>query len=439
MFKKLIFKLKNKIWFVPGYYSLLSSILAAISIIIDNKYIYNFQGVIPSLLMTRVDLAETILSTLAAALLTMMTITFSTIMVVLTTYSSQFSPRTLEDFINDRTTLRFLGIFMGGFIYCILGLSFIKNNDNDKLVLSSGISVIIAIICLSFFVYFIHHISISIQVNRLIDRLGEDILKLVKKIETSNNSDDRIQSEPPKNIDKLNENKRIAIFSEKVGYIQLIDDIGLLNLAINKNVLIRVEKMVGDYVTTNSNIISIWNNKGNIDEKEFLKYITLGSQRNMLWDIEFGLQKIVEVALKALSPGINDPNTAIKCIYKLGMILTKIGGANLENTYYYGEDGRLRLIFEDKSFNQLLYKTFYQLRHYSSSDVSVMSSMLDALILIAQENKKPLKDKVWDFSGYIIGGFKSDVLEPLDKDYINSKIRRLAYLTGNLGAVKYIE
>lgn len=439
MIKKMIFKIKNKIWFLPALYSLLALLLAILSTIVDSRFSYILEKSFLSYFMTSVELAETILSALSSSLLTMTTITFSTIMVVLTMYSAQFSPRTLEDFITDKNTLQVLGVFMGGFIYSIFTLFFIKNNNVNNVVFSATLGIILAIICLGFFVYFIHHVSISIQVNRLIDRLTSDILALVDRIEEKNNSDVKIQNELIEGMEELNEEKRLCIFSKKIGYIQMIDDLSLLKLATNKNIIIRVERMIGDYVTTNANIISIWNSDEPIEvTDDFLKYITIGKERNMLQDIEFGLQKIVEVALKALSPGINDPNTAIKCINQLGMILTRIGTANIENTYYYDNEGSLRLIFEDKSYEELLYKTFYQLRYYSSQDVSVMSSILGALILIAEENTKPLKDKVWNFSNYILEGFNVEVLESLDKKYLNRKIKRLAYLTRNLENAKYI-
>lgn len=439
MIKKLIFKIQNKIWFVPGYYSLFAIVLAVMVIFLDNEYPYIFQSIMPRYLMTRVSLAKTILSILVSSLLTMTTITFSTIMVVLTTYSSQFSPRTLENFINDKTTLRVLGVFMGGFIYSILTLFFIKDSENNDLVFSAALGVIISIICLAFFVFFIHHVSTSIQVDRLINSLTSDILHLIEKTEQKNNLNERIQNEIDMDVE-LSDVDRYWIFSKKNGYIQLIDDLGLLELAKRENKIIRVEKMIGDYVTTNSNIISLWNDDMSIDnEAEYLSYITIGKSRNTLQDIEFGLQKIVEVALRALSPGINDPNTAILCIHQLGMILTRIGIADIENTYYYDEKDNLRLIFEDKSFDEILYKTFYQLRYYGAQDISVMSAMMDALILIAQENKKSLRDKVWKFSNYILKGFNTSSLEALDKEYINKKIKRLAYLTNNLDYVKYFE
>ncbi|MTI46730.1 DUF2254 domain-containing protein [Sporosalibacterium faouarense] len=440
MIKTFIFKIKNRVWFVPSYYSFIAFLLAIGATILDTQYTYLLQNSSLTFFLTRVELAKTILSTLASSLLTMTTITFSTIMVVLTTYSSQFSPRTLEDFITDKKTLRVLGIFMGGFIYSIFTLFFIKDTDSTIYVFSATLGVLIAIICLGFFVYFIHHVSTSIQVNRLIDRLTSDILNLVEKIEAKNNSNVKIQNELVNSSDEVNDDERTLIFSKKIGYIQRIDDLALLRLAENKDIIIRVEKMIGDYVTTNANIVSVWNNNKSIEDTEvFLRHITIGSERNMLQDMEFGLKKIVEVALKALSPGINDPNTAVKCINQLGMILTRIGTANIENTYYYDNEGSLRLIFEDKSYDELLYKTFYQLRHYSNQDVSVMGAMLDALIVIAEENAMPLKEKVWDFSHYIVNGFNKKALESLDRDYINKKIKRLAYLTRNLENVKYFE
>ncbi|RQD78146.1 MAG: DUF2254 domain-containing protein, partial [Halanaerobium sp. MSAO_Bac5] len=132
-----------------------------------------------------------------------------------------------------------------------------------------------------------------------------------------------------------------------------------------------------------------------------------------------------------ISPGINDPNTAIFCINQLGWVLSRIAVANIENTYYYNEEGEVCFIMEDISFWYLLYKTFYQLRHYSNQDVSVAGSIIDALVIIAEGSPENIKEQVWKFSDYIIDGFDKEVLEQEDKKYLNHKIYKLAKETAN--------
>ena len=421
--------LKNKLYFIPGSYGLGALILSFIIITIDNQFGNVLVQILPNYFFTSVDLARDILSTLAGSLFGMITISFSTIMVVLTMYSSQFSPRTVQDFLRSKMTLKVLGIFIGGFIYSIITLLFMKDAPGSNAVFSAFFGVIIAIICLGYFVVFIHHAANSVQVNILIEKLRDEVIELVNSIEERNNNDDRIQNESPNNLEEITSGEPKCIYANKSGYIQDIADLKLTTKAGKEDIVVRADKMIGDYVTENSVIFSIWDYEGEIEDLDLLKYVIIDSERSKENDIEFGLLKLTEVALKAISPGINDPNTAVFCINQLGWILSRIAVANLENTYYYDEDDNLRFILEDISFGDLLYKTFYQLRYYGNRDVSVAGALLDSLLIIAEGSPKDIKEKIWHFSSFILAGFDENVLEDEDKLFLNRKIKRLSIET----------
>ena len=421
--------LKNKLYFIPGSYGLGALILSFIIITIDNQFGNVLVQILPNYFFTSVDLARDILSTLAGSLFGMITISFSTIMVVLTMYSSQFSPRTVQDFLRSKMTLKVLGVFIGGFIYSIITLLFIKDAPGSNAVFSAFFGVIIAIICLGYFVVFIHHAANSVQVNILIEKLRDEVIELVNRIEERNNNDDRIQNESPNNLEEITSKEPKCIYANKSGYIQNIADLKLTTNAGKEDIVVRADKMIGDYVTENSVIFSIWDYEGEIEDLDLLKYVIIDSERSKENDIEFGLLKLTEVALKAISPGINDPNTAVFCINQLGWILSRIAVANLENTYYYDEDDNLRFILEDISFGDLLYKTFYQLRYYGNRDVSVAGALLDSLLIIAEGSPKDIKEKIWHFSSFILAGFDENVLEDEDKLFLNRKIKRLSIET----------
>ncbi|MDZ7672307.1 MAG: DUF2254 domain-containing protein [Halanaerobiales bacterium] len=427
---------KAKFYYIPVKYSIYSLLLAVVVLILEKNYQTFLINNLPTLFFTSYDITKTILSTIAGSLLSIVTISFSIIMVVLTTYSTQFSPRTLQDFLKSKMTLKILGIFIGGFIYSIITLLFLKDIE-QTLFLSAAVGVLIATYSIFYFVMFINHVSQSIQVNLLIDTLTTEILELVEHVKTFNESHENIKNEPPVNLEKIVEKEQLGIYSKQVGFIRDINDIKLSNFADENNIVIEAERMIGDYVTTNSKIFTIYYNLDEMEEDEIdeeslqkcLKFVLIGKERNKDKDIEFGLQKITEVALRAISPGINDPNTAIFCIKQEGMVLDKIAKADIENTYYYNDDDELTLIFEDVSFDYLLYKTFYQLRYYSMRDVSVAASLLEALIIIAEGNPKDIKDTCWEFGSYVVKGFDESILEDLDRKYINKKIEELAVMT----------
>ena len=427
---------RAKIYYIPVKYSLYALILSIIVLILEKNYQPYLLGVLPNILFTPLEITKTILSTIAGSLLSIVTISFSIIMVVLTTYSTQFSPRTLQDFLKSKLTLQVLGIFIGGFIYSIVTLMFL-NGDSQSVFLSAGVGVLIVIFCIMYFVMFIHHVSQSIQVNLLIDTLTTEILELVDNVKEFNEAHENIRNEPPDNLEQIMEKEQFSIYSKEVGFIRDINDLKLSKFADEHNIVINAERMIGDYVTNNTKVFTIYYNLDEMEMDELnedtlnkcLDFILVGKERNKSKDIEFGLQKLTEVALRAISPGINDPNTAIFCIKQAGMVLDRIAKANIENTYYYNEDNELILIFEDISFDYLLYKTFYQLRYYSKRDVSVAASILEALIIIAEGNEQKIKDITWEFGNYIVKGFDEEILEDLDKKYMNGKIEELAVMT----------
>ena len=438
---------RAKIYYIPVKYSIYALIISAAVLLLEQNYQPYLINILPNMFFTPLEITKTILSTIAGSLLSIVTISFSIIMVVLTTYSTQFSPRTLQDFLKSKLTLQTLGIFIGGFIYSIVTLMFLSSNG-QTVFLSAAVGVIIVIFCLIYFVMFINHVSQSIQVNLLIDTLTTEILELVDNVKEFNESHENIRNEPPANLDYILEKSQYSIYSKEVGFIRDINDLKLSKFADEHNIVINAERMIGDYVTNNTKVFTIYYDIEEMEMEELneetlskcLDFILVGKERNKSKDIEFGIQKLTEVALRAISPGINDPNTAIFCIKQAGMVLDKIAKANIENTYYYNDDDELTLIFEDISFDYLLYKTFYQLRYYSMRDVSVAASILEALIIIAEGNEQKIKDITWEFGNYIVQGFDENILEDLDKKYMNSKIEELAVMTEkSKGAGIYFE
>lgn len=440
---KILHNIENKIYFIPSIYAISATVLSFAVILIEHQYSSSLVNILPSYFFNSYDLSKTILSTIAGSLFAMITVSFSTIMVVLTMYSSQFSPRTMQDFLKNKATLKVLGIFIAGFIYSILTLLFIDDSlqgTGESMIFSALIGVIVAIICLGYFVYFIHHAANSVQVNLLIENLKDEVIDIVDSIEARNNSNDQIRNDPPENLKELTDRDFVELYPDKSGYIQTIFDLELTELADQHDIILRAEKMIGDYITENSVVFKLWqlNPKAELTEaeleeirKQIRNNIVISNERSKKNDIEFGLLKLTEVALRAISPGINDPNTAIFCINQLGWVLSRIAVANLENTYYYNEKDELCFILEDISFWDLLYKTFYQLSHYGNQDVSVAGSILDALVIIAEGSPAEIKDQVWKFSHYILGGFDQNVLEQEDKKFLNSKIYKLAKETNH--------
>ncbi|WP_088104559.1 DUF2254 domain-containing protein [Halalkalibacter urbisdiaboli] len=424
-------RIRNSFWYLPSLYGFIAAVLAIISAQL-NAYITSQESIyvlLPQVLFTDIHLAQTILSSISASLLTMTTITFSTILVVLTTYLSEFSPRTLQNFITDHSTQRVLGIFVGGFIYSVLLLLLLRETETTTTFIVPAIAIFISITCLIVFVFFIHHVTSWIQVSNLIHTIT---LATIERINQNFKDASDVHEDAPWEDWESEEIKQITpkqFTLDNAGYIQYIDIQGLVDEAVKEDCIIRIEKQVNDYVDHETPLLSIWTLDHHKVDTNFKRFFIIGSEQAAVNDIEFGLTKIVEIGLRALSSGVNDPNTAINCIENLGKILTKLGRKHLPTPYYNDAARNLRVIYDQPDFSDYLYQCFFQFRQYGFSDLSVLSAGIKALTLIAESNSKQIKETVWEFTEYIMEGLDQSSLLSLDKRYINKQLQALANAT----------
>ncbi|TMU87993.1 DUF2254 domain-containing protein [Bacillus sp. BHET2] len=422
-------KAKKSFWFVPFLYSLISLLLSLLTFYFDwwlSQHNYPF---FPKVLFSNFNLSMTIMSTIASSIMTMTTITFSTIMVVLTTFLSQYSPRTLQNFINDRPTQRALAIFVAGVVYCITLLVLLQDESGQKLYISSAFAGIVAVICLFVFVYFVHHVSNWVKVSNLIHNIT---IKTNKKIENSylfrKNAS---KSEPPTfNESFFEETDPIYVYSTKTGYLQQIEIERMSKKAVKDNAIIRMLKTPGEYLLEGTPVMTVWILNRDIRVENYLEYLVLGPDKEAIEDIELGIRKLVEIALRAISPAINDPNTAKNCIEEIGIILSKLAKHKLPGSYLTDEENNIRIILEQPTFVDYLYKSFYQLRHYGKQDISIITEILRSLRMIGENNHEETRNMVWTFKDYILEGVDYNSLQSLDMQYIMRHLDELASACG---------
>ncbi|HSJ38810.1 MAG TPA: DUF2254 domain-containing protein [Planococcus sp. (in: firmicutes)] len=416
--KNFTFWIKEKLWVTPAIYSLFAVALSIIFFYVDLYLIETIGEYIPSILLTNVDLAKTIMGSLSGALLTMTTFTFSTILVVLTMYSSQFSPRTLKNFVHDRLTWRVLGIFLGGFIYNTLSLLFMRAHLYSHDVISTFVGIMIAFLCLATFAYFIHHIASTVQVGKLIIELVGDTERVVGKF-------DELESEgvSPAAGWKPDGIKR-TIMTGRVGFIGYIDFEKMLEFAEKKNMEIELLSCIGEYVHEDKPLVNIYG--ADSDDFSVDDFFVFGDERTSEQDIEFAMQKLVEIALRAISPGINDPNTANDIIIRLGNLLGKIGNLNTGGLVFIDKEGNGRVLYPLPEFEEILYKVYYQLAYYGRDDISVMSAITDSLIVTAESTSAERYEDLWNLQLYVLEAIDPEEMKSLDRKFLQGKLDRLA-------------
>ncbi|MBO1265856.1 DUF2254 domain-containing protein [Proteiniclasticum sp. SCR006] len=424
--KRILYNIRRSIWLYPVLYTLLAIVLASIVIIVDSRIFFDISPYIPRILTTSTDLAKSVLSIIASAFITIMTFTFSTTMVVLTMYTSQYSPRVVENFLTQKSTMKSFGIFVSGFMYSILSLLFIREILSDFKILAGTFGVIYILVGLINFIMYINNVGTYIQASNLIDRLFDKALDDIAIYKEETENYDSIGKEEIENFEA-----KLAIRSPKSGYIAEIYYRRLFEIATENKVLIIFDKLPGQFVTDADIIAKIYYDrnsdlKGNLSE-EIGRSLDIGDRRTEVQDFSFSIQKLVEVAMKALSPGINDPNTAIQCIRDLGLLLRELSELKAGYVVIRDEDNgnRASLYRESYDLDKLLSDTFNQLIHYGKEDIFVVLSIIKAHRHILEKSNEQNREIIRRHTDYLEEILAHQSFAELDRNMIQEELREI--------------
>jgi uncharacterized membrane protein len=331
--------------------------------------------------------AQIILSSIATSIMTVVSIVFAILLMTLTLASTQFSPRILVSFVRDRTTQWTLGIFLGTFSYCMAALPAARALPRPFVPAATVLgAMLLALGCVGWLIYFIHHVSQSISVNHIVDRIARETELVIDEYMPYprnpfhlDNPDDVSLSQPG-----------AAVLSRKSGYIRYVDINRLITLAREYGIWVRLERRVGHFVPAGVPIIRVSKPERLSSEREthLLAAFDMGPTRTMQQDVEFGIIQIVDIALRAISPAINDPSTAISSIDQLSRIVIYWLGREPTKQRYYAPPHVLRLVVPWITFEGLIDTAFDQIRHYAVADTAVSLRLIRAFNDIATAAKR---------------------------------------------------
>jgi len=344
--------------------------------------------------------ASALLGAIAGSMITIAGVVFSMTLVALSLASSQLGPRLLRNFMRDTTTQVVLGTFVATFLYCLLVLRTIRRAEESLFVphLSVSLGVLLAVVSVGVLIYFIHHVSVSIQANEIVARVGKELIEEIERLfpENIGRGASRIPTKPP-NADFLDRFDREArpIGSTGDGYLQFIDGDALMALAMQEDIVIRVERRPGHYVVATRPLVLVW--PGNKVTDQLMDRVNcafaLGNQRTSGQDIEFAVNQLVEIAIRALSPGVNDPFTAMTCVDRLGSALCRLAQQDMPSPYRYDTQDQLRVITPVFTFPDVTDAAFNQIREYGRSSTAVTIRLLETIAEVAGSVHRP-EDRV---------------------------------------------
>ncbi|MFP4251483.1 MAG: DUF2254 domain-containing protein [Guyparkeria sp.] len=388
--------LRTSFWFIPAIMVVGAVALAAAVVHVDRLSVDGDRALWGWVFTGEPEGASAVLGIIAGSMTTIAGVVFSMTLVTLSLASSQLGPRLLQNFMRDTITQIVLGTFVATFLYCVLVMLAIRRGESDPFVphLSVTLGVALAVVSLGVLIYFIHHVARSIQTNQVVARVGHELVDVLESLfpETIGEGAAGASAElPDATFLRRFDREAEVICSSGDGYLQFIDADALMALAEREDVVVRLECHPGHYVVAGRPMLRVWpaGERGETFAGEVNAAFALGQQRTPGQDIEFSIYELVEIAVRALSPGINDPFTAIACVDRLGSALCRLATREMPSPYRYDGEGQLRVIAPSPSFAAMLDAGFDQIRQHGGSSVSVTIRLMETLAVITTFAHRP--------------------------------------------------
>jgi uncharacterized membrane protein len=330
--------------------------------------------------------AQVMLSAIATSIMTVVSIVFAILLMTLTLASMQFSPRILISFVRDRATQWTLGVLLGTFSYCIAALPAARTLPVVfvPVVTVTG-AMLLVLVAIAWLIFFIHHISQAISVNHIVDRIARETELVIDELMPHSHR----QFEHA-DASFLPDGEGTPILNRDSGYIRFVDIGRLLYLAKSWRIRIRVERGVGHFVPAGVPLLFV-SREDRINPvriAELLGAFDIGPTRTLQQDVQFGVIQIVDIALRAISPAINDPSTAISCIDQLSRILIRWLGRASPATVLFDPPHVPRVMVPWIDLDGMFDTAFEQIRHYAKADLAVNLRLLRAMGDIAATTER---------------------------------------------------
>lgn len=386
------YRLRSTLWFIPSLVLLASLALALGLVEADLRLGSTPQERWPRLLDVSADAARDVLSAIATSMITVAGVVFSTTIVALSLAASQYSPRVLGSFSNDRFTQCVLGVFVGVFAYSLVVLRTVRGADAGDFVpvLAVAGAVVYALLAVLLLVFFIHHISVRLQASTIIEHIAVDAGLAIERwypdcvAEPAACGASDVAGQPG--------GWALGCVAQRDGYVRHVATDMLLQCAVESERVVRLTVRIGDFVARGAPLAMVSGAAaGNASLARSLhRGIELGRQRTVEQDPAYGLQQLADVAVKALSPGINDPTTATLCVDRAGALLARLAGRPLPEPCR-AVNGTLRLVAPGQDFATLVGAGLAPIVRHSRGDLLVLPAVLTAVRLIAHGESDPAR------------------------------------------------
>lgn len=385
--RRILVRLRSSYWFVPSLMALGAIVLSGVGIWLDTKIGASWIEDFSWLYANKADGARSVLSTIAGSMITVAGVTFSITIVSVTSAAGRFGPRVLTNFMTDRGNQITLGVFISTFLYCLLVLRTVRGPSEEG---SDGIfnmnmltesdptgafvphisilfALLLALASIGVLIYFIHHVPQSIHISNLTARIAGDLGRMIEKRDREIDEGDRRLPENPERTDEERDriaSDGVAVTLDRFGYIETIDEDRLFATACRCDLVIVMTKRPGEFAGHGEPVLRLWPpahvESDTIDALR--ESYSIDAQRTLAQDILFPFDELVEIALIALSPGVNDTYTALTAIDWIESSLSRLFAARHRSPYRFDDTGSIRLYTADLDPPAILHHILERLR-----------------------------------------------------------------------------
>lgn len=379
------------LWFVPTLLVAGAIGLAFGLVVVDTRIAHAWLLDYPLLFGAGADGARGMLTAIAGSMVTVAALIFSLTLSTLAQVSSQYTSRVLRNFMRDRANQLVLGFFVSIFAYCLIVLRTIRGGDEGGFIPSLAVfmGLVLALVSIGVLIFFIHHIATAIQASSIIRHATEETHKAIGRLFPEALGEEAGPQQAQDLLRQAGQLRWQPVPARATGYVQSLDEEALLALARQLAGVVRLEHGIGGFVARGAALVSVARYEGGAQAltEELMAEVndcfTLGSQRTIEQDAGFGLRQIVDIALKALSPGINDTTTAIIGIDHLGALLAQLADRRFEQNLCADQD-KVRIIAVRPTFATYVATAFDQIRLSADGNAAVYLRLLTALATIGQ-------------------------------------------------------
>jgi uncharacterized membrane protein len=421
--------LRTSLWVVPTVELVAAAALFVVTYSLDRAAYHGSLSLPAWVNNGSADAARQILTALAAAIITVVGLVFSIVIVALTLASTQFGPRMLRNFIRDRGVQFTLGTFVASFLFAILTLGSVAHGSHGDFVphLSITATLALTLVDLGVLVYFIHHVAMSIQLPEVIAGIARDLSEAITVEFAADDGPRRASLASAGTLPTHLEVDGATIAATQSGYLQFVRYSTIVDIATEADAVIQLLYRPGHFVVQGLPLARVWPASAELAVARGLErtHVT-GAHRTLRQDLAFAIDQLVEIAIRALSPAVNDTFTALTCIDWLSDGLCKITSAWHSRRVYFDASAKVRLITTEPSYERFVDRAFDKIRQAGRGMPAVMIRQLDALTKIMEYTTTPGHREVLLRQAHmILRSSEESVSEPLDRADVERRYEAL--------------